>query len=96
VDTSGIAQTDIDYIRLARLYELCANAAKNARALDVARSLSYLRAKSLEVAGEYGTAIQYFRSLAVGKTTTQPKLTLPVAFAKVVISRQPLLNSMMP
>jgi tetratricopeptide (TPR) repeat protein len=82
VDTSGIAQTDIDYIRLARLYELCANAAKNARALDVARSLSYLRAKSLEVAGEYGTAIQYFRSLAVGKNYNTAKIDIARCLCK--------------
>ncbi len=82
VDNSGIAQTDIDYLRLVRLYELCINAAQNARAVDVAHSASYLRAKSLEVAGEYGKAIQFFRSLANGKNYNTAKIDIARCLCK--------------
>jgi tetratricopeptide (TPR) repeat protein len=62
VDNIGKAHTDIDYVALARLFSLCANAARNAKALDAARTLSYLRARCLEVAGDYQAAVQQIRS----------------------------------
>lgn len=82
VDTSGIAQTDIDYIRLARLYEICANAASKVRAFDVAQSIGYLRAKCLETAGEYGKAIDYMQSLAKGKNFTNAKINIARCLCK--------------
>ena len=62
VDNSGQAQVDVDYKALARLYALCASAAKNARALDACHTLIYLGARCLEVAGDYSLAIERFRS----------------------------------
>lgn len=82
VDTSGIAQTDIDYIRLARLYEICAQAARKVRAFDVEQSIGYLRAKCLETAGEYGKAIDFMRSLAKGKNFTNAKINIARCLCK--------------
>lgn len=62
VDNTGKAQTDVDYKALARLYTLCANAAKNARAIDAAVTLTYLRARCLEVAGDYSAAIAHLKA----------------------------------
>lgn len=82
VDTSGIAQTDIDYIRLARLYQLCAQAARKASAFDVEQSIGYLRAKCLETAGEYDQAIQFMRHLAKGKNFTNAKINIARCLCK--------------
>lgn len=57
VDETGMPQADVDYRALARLYGLCADAALNARVFPVYGALNHLSASALEIAGEFGPAI---------------------------------------
>lgn len=56
VETSGLAQVDVDYRALAALYDLCADAAKQAKVADVQKALTHLSASALETAGDYADA----------------------------------------
>lgn len=67
MDESGIAFTDIDYARLSRLYGLCINAARNANAMDLVSALTHLRARCLEMAGDYEEAIALLSQFKKGK-----------------------------
>ena len=76
VDSSGIGLVDIDYDRLARLYQLCANAARNAKAASVVQSLELLRASCLETGGHHGLAIDILRPLDKGPLAEKVKIAI--------------------
>lgn len=76
VDPSGMAQVDVDYARLARLYQLCTNAARNAKAHEVVRSLDFLRARCLETGGDHEAAIALLRPLDKGRESNRMKVTI--------------------
>lgn len=57
VDETGLPQAEVDYRTLARLYGLCADAARHAKILAVEKALTQLAASALEVAGEYEIAM---------------------------------------
>lgn len=56
VETSGLAQVDVDYRALAALYDLCADAAGQAKVADVQEALTHLSASALETAGDHAAA----------------------------------------
>jgi hypothetical protein len=58
VETSGLPQVDVDYRVLATLYDLCADAAKQAQVTDVQMALTHLSASALETAGDHASAIR--------------------------------------
>lgn len=58
VETSGLPQVDVDYRALAALYSLCADAAKQAKVVDVQKALTHLSASALETSGDYAAAAQ--------------------------------------
>jgi hypothetical protein len=62
VEQSGIAQVDVDYRVLATLYQLCANAAKQAKVLDLQQALMHLSASALEIAGDHLAAVRILDS----------------------------------
>lgn len=62
VEQSGIAQVDVDYQVLATLYQLCANAAKQAKVLDLQQALMHLSASALEIAGDHLAAVRILDS----------------------------------
>lgn len=62
VEQSGIAQVDVDYQVLASLYQLCANAAKQAKVLDLQQALMHLSASALEIAGDHLAAVRILDS----------------------------------
>lgn len=76
VDSSGIGLVDIDYDRLSRLYKLCANAARNAKASSVVQSLELLRASCLETGGHHDQAIDILRPLDKGSRAEQVKIAV--------------------
>lgn len=82
VDPSGIAQVDVDYHRLARLYELCTNAARNANAHEVVRSLDFLRARCLETGGDHEAAIALLRPLDKGRESNRMKVSIARSLCK--------------
>ncbi len=63
VDETGQAQVDIDYQTLAKLYALCADAARRAKVLNVSRSLTQLAASALETAGDLPRALAQLQAL---------------------------------
>jgi len=63
VDETGQPQAEVNYATLARLYGLCADAARHARITAVYRALTQLAASALEIAGEYELALQRLRGL---------------------------------
>lgn len=82
VDESSIAQPDVDYLRLARLHELCVQAARNAKASDIVRSMSLLQASCLEVAGHQDDAIALLRQLDKTGKSTQINLDIARSLCK--------------
>ncbi len=76
VDDTGIPNVDVDYVRLARLYDLCTQAARNAKAHEVVGSLTFLRARSLEAGGRHAEAIGLLRPLDKGRDSLRMKVTI--------------------
>ena len=67
MDESGIPFTDVNYQSLSRLYALCIQAAQNANATELASALAHLRARCLEMGGEYEEAIRLLKQFNKGK-----------------------------
>jgi len=63
VEESGQAQVDVDYQILARLYGLCADAARRAKVPNVDKALVQLAASALETDGDYDSAIHQLKAL---------------------------------
>lgn len=63
VEESGQAQVDIDYPTLAKLYGLCADAARRAKVPGVHKALMQLAASALETAGDLDKAIEQLQAL---------------------------------
>lgn len=63
VDETGQPQAEVNYGTLARLYGLCADAARQAKVTAVYRALTQLAASALEIAGEYDLALERLRGL---------------------------------
>jgi tetratricopeptide (TPR) repeat protein len=63
VEESGQAQVDVDYQILARLYLLCADAARRAKVPNVYKALVQLASSALETDGDYGKAIDQLTAL---------------------------------
>lgn len=76
VDDTGIPNVDVDYIRLARLYDLCTQAAHNAKAQEVVGSLTFLRARCLEAGGCHAEAIALLRPMDKGRESLRMKVTM--------------------
>ncbi len=76
VDDSGIPNVDVDYVRLARLYDLCTQAARNAKAHEVVTSLNFLRARALEAGGCHEQAISLLRPMDKGRESLRMKVTI--------------------
>ncbi len=73
-DESGIGEVDVDYIKIARIYDLCIQAARNANATEAANSIKFLKAGSLETGGAHAQAIEIFRQLDQNRKTTAFKV----------------------
>jgi hypothetical protein len=76
MDESGIPFTDVDYLRLSRLYELCINAAKNANAMELVAALAHLRARCLEMGGHYAQSIALLKQYSQGKQAVPAKMSI--------------------
>lgn len=76
VDDSGIPNVDVDYVRLARLYDLCTQAARNAKAHEVVNSLNFLRARCLEAGGCHADALGLLRPMDQGRESLRMKVTI--------------------
>ena len=76
VNDTGMAQTDVDYEVLAQLFEKCANAVKNAKLEKFAQNLLYRRARCLEVAGDYSSAIKHLSQNTNGKNYIRRKIDI--------------------
>ena len=63
VDESGQAQVDVDYLTLAKLYALCADAARGAKVPTIPKALTQLAASALETAGNYANAVSQIKLL---------------------------------
>jgi tetratricopeptide (TPR) repeat protein len=63
VDETGQAQVDIDYHTLAKLYALCADAARRAKVPSVPKALTQLAASALETAGDLPRAVAQLQAL---------------------------------
>jgi len=63
VDETGQPQAEVNYATLARLYGLCADAARHAKINTVYRALTQLAASALEIAGQYELALERLRGL---------------------------------
>jgi tetratricopeptide (TPR) repeat protein len=63
VEESGQAQVDVDYPTLAKLYGLCADAARRAKVPGVHKALMQLAASALETAGDLDKAIEQLQAL---------------------------------
>lgn len=63
VDESGQAQVDVDYLTLAKLYALCADAVRRAKVPEVPKALTQLAASALETAGNYADAVSQIKLL---------------------------------
>ncbi len=74
VNESGIAQVDVDYLKIARIYDLCIQAARNANAIDAANSITFLKARSLETGGDHAHAVDLLRQLDKHKKSTAMKV----------------------
>ena len=78
VDESGLAQVDVDYRTLAKLYGLCADAARRAKVPSLHQSLMQLSASALETAGDLSKAIEQLQTL----DTQSNNLVLQFALAR--------------
>jgi hypothetical protein len=63
VDETGQAQVDIDYHTLAKLYALCADAARRAKVTSIPKALTQLAASALETAGDLPRALAQLQAL---------------------------------
>jgi len=74
VTEAGIALVDVDYLKIARIYDLCIQAARNANANDAANAIAFLKARSLEIGGEHAQAIALLRQLEKDRKSTAMKV----------------------
>jgi len=81
VEESGQAQVDVDYQVLARLYSLCADAARRAKVFNVHKALVQLSASALETDGDLDRAIEQLQLLDPQITPWSCKLTWPAVCA---------------
>lgn len=82
VDESGQAQVDVDYKILAKIYAMCADAARNAKVIPVQKALMQLAASALETGGDYSHAIELLNELDLGKKSLSIQLDLARCFCK--------------
>lgn len=82
VDQTGIRQVDIDYHKLALIYQHCALAAKQGHMDELARALIHLQASALETAGEYEKAITMLKGMSAQATTSSPLIDMARCMCK--------------
>jgi tetratricopeptide (TPR) repeat protein len=82
VEESGQAQVDVDYQILARLYGLCADAARRAKVLNVYKALVQLAASALETDGDFDKAIDQLTALDPQNNTLAFQIDLARCFCK--------------
>jgi len=82
VEESGQAQVDVDYQVLARLYGLCADAARRAKVLNVYKALVQLAASALETDGDYDRAIDQLQALDTQNNTVALQIDLARCLCK--------------
>ena len=82
VEESGQAQVDVDYQVLARLYGLCADAARRAKVPNVHKALVQLAASALETDGDLDRAIEQLQVLDPAQNTLALQLDLARCYCK--------------
>lgn len=82
VEESGQAQVDVDYQILARLYGLCADAARRAKVPNVYKALVQLASSALETDGDFDTAIEQLTALDPQNNTIAFQIDLARCFCK--------------
>ncbi len=82
VEESGQAQVDVDYPTLAKLYGLCADAARRAKVPGVHKALIQLAASALETAGDLNKAIEQLQALDPQNNTLVLQIDLARCFCK--------------
>ncbi len=75
-------EVDVDYDRLAGLYELFVRVAHQSRHQDLAGSLSYLPATCLETGGRHDDAVTILRSLEASRSKGMHKVSIARALCK--------------
>ena len=89
VEESGQAQVDVDYQVLARLYALCADAARRAKVFTVHKALVQLSASALETDGDLDRAIEQLQLLDPHNNT----LVLQIDLARCLCKQDKALAS---
>jgi hypothetical protein len=82
VEESGQAQVDVDYQVLARLYGLCADAARRAKVPDVHKALLQLSASALETGGDLDRAADQLQALDPQNKSLALQIDLARCFCK--------------
>lgn len=82
VEESGQAQVDVDYQVLARLYGLCADAARRAKVPNVYKALVQLASSALETDGDFDMAIDQLTALDPQNNTVAFQIDLARCFCK--------------
>ena len=82
VEESGQAQVDVDYQVLARLYGLCADAARRAKVPNVHKALVQLASSALETDGDLDRAIAQLTALDPQNNTLIYQIDLARCFCK--------------
>lgn len=82
VEESGQAQVDVDYQILARLYGLCADAARRAKVPNVYKALVQLASSALETDGDFDKAIDQLTALDPQNNTIAFQIDLARCFCK--------------
>jgi hypothetical protein len=82
VEESGQAQVDVDYQVLARLYGLCADAARRAKVPDVHKALLQLASSALETDGDLDRAAEQLQALDPQNNNLALQIDLARCFCK--------------
>jgi hypothetical protein len=82
VEESGQAQVDVNYQVLARLYALCADAARRAKVPTVHKALIQLAASALETDGDLDRAIDQLQAMDPQNNTLELQIDLARCFCK--------------
>ena len=82
VESSGLAQVDVDYKALATLYDLCSAAAGQAKVPDVQLALKHLSASALETAGDHVGAARILGMTDPSRQSVAVQLDIARCFCK--------------
>lgn len=82
VDETGLPSVDVDYQILAKIYDMCADAARQAKIPKVQQALLRLSASALEISGDYHQALNRLMKINYGESAFDVQIDIARCYCK--------------